>query len=95
MIKKSKTIISLIILIITILSVANIVASNAVATTGNKLASLHKQAQVIQAHNQKLQRQISESRSLSNIASKAKSLGLTPIDQTAFVSTSEPLAKVN
>lgn len=93
--KKTKTIISLIIFLITVLSVANIVASNAVATTGNKLGQLHLAIQTLESQNQQLQRQISQYRSLSYIASRAKDLGFVPIDQTATILLPKPLAKIN
>ena len=90
---KTKTIFISIITLIACLSIANIVASNAVAITGNKLLELDQKAIELKIQNQYLQKQTSQKSSLSIIASRALEMGLVAIDQTAYISTPKPLAK--
>lgn len=77
-----------------VLGVANILASNAVATTGSRLQHLQAQAQQLAQANQQLQQQISQKRSLVYLEQKAHQLGLQPIAVTVNLSTPKPLANL-
>lgn len=77
-----------------VLGLANILASNAVATTGSRLQHLQTQAQQLSQVNQQLQQQISQKRSLVYLEQKALELGLQPIAVTVNLSTPKPLANL-
>ena len=88
-----KTLAIIVIGIATLLTIANIVASNTVATTGKRLQLLQQQSADIEAQNMQLERSIGEKRSLSYIETQAKELGLIPIEETVSLTTPESLAQ--
>lgn len=88
-----KTLAIVVISVSMLLTVANIVASNAVATTGKRLQLLQQQSSEVEAQNIALEQSIGEKRSLSYIEAKAKELGLMPINETISLTTPESLAQ--
>ena len=88
-----KALIITIVLLSAVLAIANIVASNTVATNGQRLELLRLQASKLQVANQKLERSISEKRSLSFIEALAQEAGFTPITNTLSLTPPEPLAQ--
>lgn len=77
-----------------VLAIANIVASNAVATTGKKLQQLHQQAEALRTQNQQLEQLNSQQKSLATIQAKAEQLGFLPIVHTLNLSLPKPLAQL-
>ena len=77
-----------------VLGLANIVASNAVATTGTRLQHLQVQAQELAKTNQDLEQLIAQKQSLTYLSQKAPELGLLPIVTTLNLSTPKPLANL-
>jgi len=91
--QKSKTVSILVIFIALALAVANIIASNAVATTGKNLQKLQTTANELEGKNNQLERRISEQKSFASLETAADELGLVPIDKTLSLIAPEPLAQ--
>ena len=76
------------------LGIGNIVASSAVATTGNKLQELQHASSELAAQNQNLERQIAAYKSLLRIEARAAELGLSTPASLTTLSSPEPVALV-
>ena len=92
--KHTKFMIFSVSLISLLLAIANIIASNTVATTGKKLQLLHQKTTELQSQNLRLEKLIAEKKSLTSIQIKAEELGLKPIVQTLNLTTPKPLAQL-
>jgi len=75
------------------LGLANIIVSNMVATSGQRLQELEEKSAQLNSENQELARIISERKSLTAVEEKAEKLGLVPISETMNLLTPEPLAQ--
>lgn len=91
--RRLKAVVVAIILASVFLIVANIVASNTVAASGKRLSELEAKAQTLEATNQKLERDISQKRSLQNLEAYAKATGLKAINETLNLTSPEALAQ--
>lgn len=92
---KPKTIILGFISLVSLLSIANIVASNAVSTTGGDLENLTTKVTALREENLKLSKTLAEKSSLNIIAEKAEEQGFTPIEKTLSLAEPEPLAQAS
>lgn len=92
--KRHAQLVALAIMMATILLlVANIVASNTVATTGKLLSELESQAQKLEAANNKLEREISLKRSFQSLEAYAKETDLTAVTEVVNLTPPEALAQ--
>ena len=75
-----------------LLGVANIVASAAIATTGNKLQELQSDAQKLEDQTQALERAVANQQSFAHIETRAQELGLTGQAATVTLANPEQIA---
>lgn len=76
------------------LSLANLIATNVLATGGHELEDISMQTAQLQKENLYLKNQISQHTSLSTIESIARDRGFEEISHTLAVSSSTPVAYV-
>lgn len=74
------------------MAIANIVASAAIATTGNKLQELQSTAQKLEAQNQELERSVASGQSFARIETRAEDLGLTDQATSVTITSIQPVA---
>ena len=75
-----------------ILAVANITASNLVATTGKDIKDLDRQAQVLESTNASLKQAIGQSSSLTRLQNIAQARGFTVPEHLVYLKAGQPIA---
>ena len=91
--KKPALVITVLIGLIVVLSVARVVASNRLSISGVFVAELEEKISFYKTQNAILSEELLTSSSLTNIVAKAEELGFTNKDQSLLVlKTSRPLA---
>ncbi|MCX6725802.1 MAG: hypothetical protein NT052_00590 [Candidatus Shapirobacteria bacterium] len=93
-IKKPKLLI-LITILITGLSLTQLVISHSLATTGGKMRQLEEKASVLAEQNRVLAEEINQMGSLTRVASEAQKLGLIKANQIFHLSSQVPVALEN
>lgn len=77
-----------------ILVVANLVATNTLATQGVVVDQLYSQAQQVQEENRLLNHQINHLSNLESLTTKAKNLGFIPTQKVVMVTDSSSVAQL-
>lgn len=85
-------VVSLILVVVGALAIANIVLSAKIATTGEELKALEEQASIIRKENQLLEQQVLEEHSLTSLAATAESLGFVEKPETIALTPDAPVA---
>lgn len=84
----------IIILLVVLLGIANLVATNVLATGGRELSDVSTKTINLQKENLVLKNKIAEHTSLAAISDQATILGFEPISKTVAIQTYAPVAYV-
>ncbi|MBI3985190.1 MAG: hypothetical protein HY344_04650 [Candidatus Levybacteria bacterium] len=91
--KKSVLLITILIVAVMILSVIRTYVSNNIATSGVTLSLIEEKVSVLKTENAILAQKLYESSSLSNVASKASTLGFVDSKTSFVINSGLPVAK--
>ena len=81
-------------LLVVVLGLGNLIATNVLATSGRQMESLSQQTVQLDKDNLYLRNQIAQITSISRLEEQAVTLGYQPISRTLAVTTPAPVAYV-
>lgn len=82
------------IVVVVVLGIANLIATNLIATEGARLNSISQETSNLVKDNHILETRLSELKSLTYLEERAKELGFVPASNIASINTPDSVAQV-